>query len=356
MKKRTVLTLLIIAVMLFSNVTYADEGLTLDVEKTAGNIIKNSSAARTMDTNLNNLAITLNSLEKSPYSYASPGGYRNLLNLQYQINSGMRSKVVQDNAMRVDAYSKYVNLLKSQYAVELQKQVVSKAEQSYNSTQLKYKLGQASKDALDASQEQYSTKKLQLQINERQAKGLLSALNAQMGAAVATQYTSIIDSNMIPSEHILSLEEYAANALENRAEVLNAREQLEMKLKEKDFINNPNSNNTNPDYLQVEYDIASLQTQLENSGIDVQLDLIGIYDKLKSAMSAMDNAKTAMDTAQQDYNSVKLKYKLGTVSQLEQDNAELIYLQSRNNYRTAQLDAWLMQVQMRYSTELGLHL
>jgi outer membrane protein TolC len=354
MKKRAILVFLIITAMLVSNIIYADEGNKLDIEKAAGSIVKNSAAIKATDDALNNAAISLNNAKKSPFSYYANSSYSSLISGEYQLNAGLRDRAVLENTLRLDAYNKYLNVLKAKYTIDVQKEVFEQASQAYKNTQLKAKLNQVSKVELESSEAQYIMEELQLKIYERDLVTLITSLNALMGKAPTTEYTDLNEDNIIPQAEISTYEEYVSSALNNRAEILNLREQLDAKTKEKDLYTDPNSKEYNSYYIQLQYDIDLLNSKLETSAIDIQLELIVTYDQLTNSMAVLDDNQKTLLEAEKNLKTAELKFKMGRISLYDKEQEELAYLNSKYAFRKAQLDAWLAQVQMSFAANLGL--
>jgi outer membrane protein TolC len=351
MNKRVILIFSIIVAMLGSNIIYADEGISLDAERVVIEFLANSGSLKSADTALENAGDQLIAASKMPHNYLNP------LASEYQVNYVQRQRDVMQNTIFYTAYSNYIDVLKAKYAVEMQKLVLAQASDGYKNTQLKAKLGQVSKEQLQISEGQYNSEKLLLQIKERDLQALIATMNAMMGKAPTIQYTELIDNNLNPSVEINSAEEYVSSAIANRAEILNTKEQLEVKTLQRDkSFNNPNGLQNNPSYIQIKHEIEILNSQLDMSTIDIELEILSLYDELEGAMDALDSATDEMTEAEKNMKSVELKYKMGMTSKFNMNAEQISYMSSKNNLRQAQLNAWLMQIHMNFASGLGLNI
>lgn len=350
MNKRVILIFSIIVAMLAANMIYADEGISLDAERVVVESLANSGSLKSADTALENATDQLNAASKMPHNYLNP------LASEYQVNYVQRQRDLIQNAIFYTAYSNYIDVLKAKYAVDMQKLVLEQASDAYKNTQLKAKLGQASKEQLQISEGQYNSERLLLQIKERDLQALSASMNAMMGKAPTIQYTELIDNNLNPSAEINSAEEYVSSAIANRAEILNTKEQLEVKTLQRDKSFNPNGLQNNPSYIQIKHEIEILNSQLAMSTIDVELQILGLYDELEGAMAALDSAADEMTEAEKNLKSVELKYKMGMTSKFNMNAEQISYMSSKNNLRQAQLNAWLMQIHMNFASGLGLNI
>jgi outer membrane protein TolC len=348
MKKRVISILLIIATLLSSTIIYADEGNSLDVEKAAIKIIENSGQIKSAETMLKNASWN--------YAMASrmPGNYLNLLGSEHQANSAQRQKDVIQNSIQFATYSKYIDILKAEYALEIQKKSLELANEANENTKLKYKLNQVSNEQLVQSEGQYNSARLEQRIRERELNGLTASFNALMGEAPTKQYSEYVDNSMIPINDIAALETYTASALTNRAEILDVNEQLNLKTEQRRFTYGLGEVQNNPRHAQINSEIDLLATKLDITVVDIQLELLELYNNMKAAMVALDSAKDAMVEADKDFKSAELKYEMGLISRFDKQEEELAYMKSKYNFRKAQLDAWLSQVHMELASGLGL--
>jgi outer membrane protein TolC len=351
MKRRAILIFSIIIALLGSSMIYADEGNSLDAEKVVIEMLESSGSLKSANTALDNAADGLVAAQKMPHNYLNP------LASEYQVNYAQRQSDLLGNSIFFNSYNKYIEVLKANYAVEIQKKVVEQAADSYKNTQLRAKLEQVSKDQLQISEGQYNAEKLLLQIKERDLQALVASLNAVMGKSPDVQYSSFIDNNLTPMKEISSSEEYVSTALENRAEILNAKEQLEIKTLQKDNSFLPGYGlDTNPDYIQIIHEIDILNSQIDMSNVDIEIQILSLYDALKSTMAVLDSATDELKEAEKDLKAAELKYKLGTISKFDMNAEQISYLKIKYNFKQAQLDAWLMQNRMNMTSGLGLNL
>lgn len=350
MKKRAILILTIITALLGSNIIYADEGNSLDAEKVVIEMLENSGQLKSANTAVDNAGDQLVMAQKMPHNYLNPKA------TEYQVNYVQRQRDLLQNLIFFNGYSNYIEVLKANYAVEIQKKAVEQASDAYNNTQLKAKLGQVSKEQLQISEGQYNAEKLLLQIKERDLQAQVASLNATMGKSPDIQYSNFIDNNLTPMSEISSSEEYVSTALANRAEILNAKEQLEIKTLQRDKSFSPNLLYKNTDYIQIKHEIDILTSQIDMSVVDIEIQILSLYDALKSTMSVLDSATDELKEAEKNLKVAELKYKLGTISKFDMNAEQLSYSRIKYNFKQAQLDAWLMQSQMNMTSGLGLNL
>lgn len=346
MRKNGILIGSMIAVLLFANIIYAEDGNTLDAVKVAIQIMENDSSLKAA------AEASANAMEKFGNAKKSPD-YTNLISSEYQANISQRALAVKENAIRLEAYQQYINILKAKNALEVQRIALNQTEQAYKDMQLRAKLGIASEDELEAGEGQYMIEKLQLQIKERDLQTLLSTLNVLMGQEPRNDYSAFLDSNMVLSEEIETLEAYMASAMNNRAEILDIQEQLLIQETEKKFAVYKYQDLKDPIYTQFEYEIENLKSEMETNIVEIQIELQSKYDELTNSMKSLKDAQSAMEEAEEHLKLMELKSDMGILSETAKKAEELTYIKAKYNLKNAQLNAWLIQEQMNCVSGVG---
>lgn len=338
---------MMILTLLGSNMIYAEDDVSLDIEKFASKVIENSWQMKSAETALNNATISLSAIRKT-YSPL------NIMQLEYQAKATERQRDIAQNSIQFAAYNKYVEMLKAKYDLEIQNKAFAQATEAYNNTKLRYKLEQVSKEQMAQSEGQYNATRLEQQIKERQLKGLIASLNAMMGETPTKQYAEYTDKNIIPTKEIGTLESYVATASMSRAEILNINDQIALKEQERNYSFGSQLFQNNPRHEQIMYDIDILNAQVETSVVDIELELLDMYDNLKAAMTMLESAQDAMIEAEKDFKASELKFKMGMISRFDKQEGELAYMKVKYDLQKAQLDAWLVQTYIYLASGIGI--
>lgn len=348
MIKKIVSALLIVIVLLGTSSIYAEEDNSLDAERVVIELMDNSSDFKSAVTALSNAWDQLDRAQRQPYNYLNP------LSSEYQLNAAQRQSDITQNSIIYKGYSMYADILKVRYEVDLQKLILEQANELYKNTLLKFELGKASVEQLQTSEGQYQIEQLRLQIKERELQGLVASLNALMGRTPEIEYLYFIDYNLISSLEISKEEDYITKALANRAEILNIVEQLEVKTLQRDHSFNPNLLHINPDYIQLRQEIEILENQRDMNLINVEIEILGLYDELKIAMDNLENTKNEIIEAKNNLKDTELKYKMGLISNFDMKEEQLAYSRIEYKLKQVQLDAWLIQVKIDFASGVGL--
>lgn len=356
MKK--VISVLIVGLMLListNTVLAADD--TLDIEKVAIQTIKNSQAVQTYNRQVTEaqknvadvtaLANTLRGSLSYQNSYQTveaiilqPLEMKNILT---QVTNG---QAVVTNAIRLSAYKNYINLLKANYALNIQQGLMNGLDADYRTAQQQQTLGMVSSSQLRLSEIAYL--KAQYLYNSAQ-KGFDSAsmaVNNLMGEDIKKQYSNLQDYNITPAEKIKSLNDYINLGLANRMDIKNAQSTLDIKKQEYDYGKAEIPTDFQFYIQQQEYAIDNAQNDLDLARISVQQDITNLYKGLESTMKNLEAMKALEDQAVVNYQSAEIQYKNSQITLQDFDNAKVAKAQADVNYKNAQLDAWLMQTTM----------
>ena len=262
-------------------------------------------------------------------------------------------QLVVTNALRLTSYKAYIGLLKANYTLTIQQDLLNGLDADYKTSQLQHTLGMVSQSQLRLSEITYL--KSQYRNNSAQ-KGFNSAsmsVNNMMGEAISRQYSTLQDYNITPVAQMKSLNDYVSLALANRADIINVQSTLDTKKKEYDLGKAEIPTDFQFYIQQQEYAIDNAKNDLEFAKINVQIDITNLYKGLGSAMKNMEAMKDLEDQAVLNYQAAEVQYKNSLISLLAFDDAKVAKAQADVNYKNAQLDAWLMQTTMDSACGIG---
>lgn len=363
MKK--VISILIVGLMLLvstNTVLAADDSL--DIEKAAIQAVKNSQDIQTY-----NKMVTLAKKYYEDSNSAADAmrailGYQNSystleqivflpLNAKNNLTQTTNEQAVVTNAIRLSAYQDYINLLKANYALNIQQGLMNGLDADYRTAKQQATLGMISSSQLRLSEIAYL--KAQYSYNSA-AKSVDSAsmvINKLMGEELAKQYTTLQDKNITPAAQIKSLNDYINLALANRADIKNAQSTLDTNKQEYDYSKAEPATDYDFFVQKLEYSMDKAQNDLDLKKISVQQDITKLYKSLMGAMKNLEAMKDLDDQAVSNYQAAEIQYKNSQISLQEFDDAKVTKAKADVNYKNAQLDAWLMQNTMNTACGAG---
>lgn len=362
--KKGISVLLIIFMLLVSINTVNAADNILDIEKTAIQSIKNSQDVQSINRQVaeaqrNKADITsiVNAMRGSLQYQSSYQTVLSVILLPLQIENGLtqatNSQYVVTNAVRLAAYKSYIDLLKEEYALNIQHSLMLGFETDYKKAQLQYKLGMISQSELRLSEITYRKAQYRFDSANRGWNSASMAINNMMGEDLSKRYAKFQDNNITPSDQMKPLTDYVNLALANRADVLQAQSMLDLKEKEYELGKAAIPTDYHFYVRQQEHGIDSAQNDLELAKINVQLDITNLYTGLGSTMKNMEAMKELYDQAVVNYQAAELRYKNGQISLQAFSDAKVVKAQADINYKNAEIDAWFMQTTMDSACGIG---
>jgi len=362
---KKVMSILLIALMLLvssNTVKAADD--TLDIEKVAIQSIKNSQPVQSYNRQVGLLQKSYSDVEEIVNSYKDKLRYANSyqlieaivlqpLEIKNMLTQVVNGQLVVTNAVRLSSYKAYIDLLKANYALNIQQGLRDGLDADYKKAKLQQGLGMISQSDLRLSEIAFLKSQSRYDSAVKGSNSASMAVNKMMGEDLTTQYSTLQDYNITPVAEIKPLNDYVNLALGNRANIINAQSSLDTKKKEYEYGKSAVPTDFQFYIQQQEYAIDSAQNDLDLAKITVQQDITNLYKTLGSSMKIMEAMKDLEDQAVLDYQAAEIKYKNSQISLLEFDDAKVAKAQADVNYKNAELDAWLMQTTMDSACGIG---
>jgi len=241
------MSILIVALLLLvaTNTVMAGDD-TLDIEKVAIQSIKNSQDVQSMNRRLTtaqknyaDIKAMMNGLRGS---LAYSNSYKMVekiillpLETENQLTQITNGQFVVTNAIRLSSYKAYIELLKANYSLDIQRGLQNGFEADYKKAQLQQTLGMISQSRLRLSEIAYLKAQYRCDSAHKGFNTASMAVNHMMGEDIAKQYSTLQDYNITPAAQINSLNDYVNLALANRADIINAQGTLDIKKKQYEY-------------------------------------------------------------------------------------------------------------------------
>ncbi|WP_186431513.1 TolC family protein [Clostridium sp. BSD9I1] len=364
MNKKKLLTLLITGLMMLSSINVIaannnDNTNTLDIEKTAIETIKNSQSVKTLNKRMENAQKQYFDVQSAAQMAIARGISSvqliiyNPIDARNALNQFITSQQTTTNSVRNDAYSKYITLLKANYAVSIQSELNKSLAKDNENAQVKLNKGLISQNDARLIEINYLKSKYQLSSAEKNLDSAYMIINLAMGEDISQRYTALIDDNIVPTAEIKSLDDYVKAAVANRGEIVNAQNMLDSK-KEKFTYDKATYRTDYDNYIEkTQYDIDRAQNDLEQAKIGVELEINNGYKNLQEYMKTAESQQINYDLAKSNYESAKVRYDNDMITLNELQDAQIAKAQAQINLKNAQLDAWLGQAKMDNACGIG---
>jgi len=280
----------------------------------------------------------------------------NIVLLPLQIDSALvqvvNTKAVLTNALRISAYNTYISLLKAENNRNVQRDLMSGFYADYRKAQLQESLGMISPTELRLIEIDYLKARYSNDSAQRAFESALMAVNKLIGEDLAKQYARYQDQN-IQSAPLRSLDSYVKMALENRNEVVNARNALDYQEKAFELGTSVLQQDYNFFVQQQKYELENAQNNLELALNKVELSVVNLYSTLESASKNVTANRDMSEQAALAYQAAEVRFRNSQITARDLNSAKVRKAQADISYKNAQLDFWLVQAMMNSACGIG---
>ncbi|ACL22481.1 hypothetical protein Dhaf_4480 [Desulfitobacterium hafniense DCB-2] len=339
----------------------------LDIEKAAIQTIQNSQLLKTNGLGIAKLestyANTKGALKQSlgyiPYTPEPFQIVRSYLLtpkiLESNLTQYYNGHAMLTNSVRLSAYRQYADLLKADYAVNIQSELVNSLYEDYKKARIEKEKGMVTEAQLRLAEIAYEQTRYRYLSAQNSKDSAYLTLNHSMGEALDRKYATLQDYNVKPAAQIRTPEEYMSQALANRAEVGNAQSTLELLEEQYRY----GQFDIPPDFefyeLEEGQKIAEAKNNLELARINVQQNIVELYGYLESAMKAMEAMQYLAQQGEQNYQAAQIRYANDEITFIDLNNVKIAKTQADINFKNAEIDAWLTQTTMSLACDAGLY-
>jgi outer membrane protein TolC len=356
----------IIAILLLTNIFAAGESL--DIEKVASLSIINSMAIKlkadayeTADENLYNATNSTRGISQAARYPMSENTALSVIKalqvtpryVEYQRDAALIQLEAIENAVRLQAYEQYINLLKIDFNVNIQEQLVKSLDRSFKLAEKKYKLGKISKNDYRTAELNLKKAILEQQKNQRTKQSLTIRINQAISSPINTKYDKLISDNIVPEPKLKDVQSYIDSALNNRGEVLNTNKYLSVLEKDYEISKAGHPFDSDIYHKEYKYKIDEASNNVEIQKLNVQLEIMSAYKELEKRDMSLKTADKNLEIAKVDNQKISNMYKQGKISELDYMNANIQYSQAQTLQHNAQLDLWLYQKKIDCASVVG---
>lgn len=364
MKRKKLVALILFGAILFSgsSAIAAENSTTdtLDIEKAAIMSINNSitiqSANKQLENDKDQYANAV-AASKNPRGSSANQLIQTVILGPIEANNTLQqlqsSVDVSTNNVKLTAYSQYINLLKANYAANVEKDLVDNMESDENQAKMQLANGLITQNDERLVEINYQTSIYKFNSIQKSLDSAYMVINNATGMSLDTRYSQLVDNNITPSTTLKSLNDYVNAALTNRAEIVNDQNTLNALQKEYDYGKAEFPADFDTYCQNQQYKIDSAQNSLDEEKVNVQLEIVNGYKTLEGYMKAMDSQQANYDLAEANYESAKTQYNNSMITLSQFEDAEIAKAQAQMNLKNAQLDAWLEQMKMDNASGIG---
>jgi outer membrane protein TolC len=226
----------------------------------------------------------------------------------------------------------YDGLLSMYEGLEMLTKSYELAEENYASLESKYEKGLVSSMALAQGENDVAVALLEKNKMAREIENMEMTLKQMIGLNL-TQPISL-DEDLSYEEDLWALESYIVLALNNRNELITLTNSIEAKEAELTSIKDYFSS-TEPTYKIAEGELSNLSLELEQTKIEIELEIRQAYVEVSNTKNQLDVAYREYLDIQDDFEAIKKYYEVGLVPLSSVNSYELLVLQKESAYKGA---------------------
>ena len=247
------------------------------------------------------------------------------------------------NQLTYAAYAQYAGIAKMQAAIAIQQEALDLQQKNLEILKKKFELGAATRIEVENAELSYSKALIDINKSKRSLTSLVTGLNKHVGENLGTTYEDFDRSALAPSSRRMDepVEKYISRALENRSEVLLAKDEMSLaqrqaKLYETD-ITNFRTLDDKQDAIQaaeeaaITYDIT-LQ--------DIEAEVNSAYKQLVSLRGVTAYYESQIRTAQDNLDRVQTLFEFGMATAVSVDQVRISLSQSKMQLENNLIDIW----------------
>jgi len=256
-----------------------------------------------------------------------------------QIELLEKNKIVTKKRLELSATQMFYNIILTKESIELQQEITTTSKEQLDLLKEKYNKGVVSKNDVEQVNLEYETVLINLNKQKRMLQNAVLILNKTMGVPLNTSYDKFDGEIKYEPYKEINSEEMVKQAIENRYEILSAKDELNYKNIEYDIAKKYSVNNTYVKYSLVEKQKTQATLKLEKSIEDIELEITYACETIKNNYFKIENDEISLKSAQTKYNLMKNKYDNGqttmdvlNLAHIEVSSAKQAMLSDINNY------------------------
>ncbi|MBP2033726.1 outer membrane protein TolC [Clostridium algifaecis] len=370
MNRFNILVLTTTICLAFGSTAFA-QGNTLNIDGSIDSAIINSYKVKSADISIKQAHNSYNEDVKNASSYddqLDKGGgsldqYTKLTFMQkisdspkedefseYKYN---QMKSVAENEIKLSAYNQYTAVMNDKDAVDLENQKFNNATEQYNSAKLKLNIGTISPSDEKKAESDYITEKNQLRKAQRQYDLDIENMNKIIGTDIYARYDVLLKDKLTESPYIGSYSEYLNDALKNRAEILIGQKNIELQKFEYDTANGVFPNKQSIPNRLAQANIDNATDSLEIQKLDITSEVNGLYNDLQVKARMLKSKKDALNLAQTNYDTARVKYNIGVLSKIDFNSQAANLKSAQNDLKSAERAIWMAQFKLQLACDIG---
>ncbi|MBS4959804.1 MAG: TolC family protein [Clostridiales bacterium] len=225
----------------------------------------------------------------------------------------------------------FIQIKKAEDQLELAKQSLSVAEESYEQSRVKNELGMLSDVDLATAKDKLEQSKKAVESLELSIQSLYVGLNNLLGFDTAERYTIEYTADTEPVSVEAGIESYVTRKLSTDPYIKIQEANAESA---KFGVNAYAYDGASESYMSKEVKMKTAERTLKDTSDSMREKIRSTYNSLQQLEANRISLETALSTAQRNYDTAKKNFEIGNTTQLAVDQAALAVKQAETNILT----------------------
>lgn len=277
------------------------------------------------------------------------------LQSEYQLSVAKNNREVAENTLKLNIYTEYSSLMATKDSMDVEQKKFDNLESIFNKSQTQLSLGITSKVEARKNEVNYINEKPILTKQQRQMEISLMSMNKVIGEDLNKKYESFSKDILADTTKIKTLEQYVADALKNRTEVINAEKYVKLKQAEYDLANREYPNGEERYNQQAKYYLDEAQNKLETAKLNIEQEITNSYNDLAKKVKTIEYTKKSYELAKKSYSEYLIRYNLGMISKVDLGSKELSFKQAESNLKSLERGLWISELKLEYQCGKGIN-
>lgn len=283
-------------------------------------------------------------------AYLKHGYYADAAQVGYELAVMEKDKTL--SSIAYDVTQKYYSVKLMEQLVEISETGLAIARENADVVKKSYELGYVSQLEVKNVENSVKSAEFSLESNMRNKAIATENLKIALGIDLSGQDIVLTDEISVP-ELPQNSEEKIEGAMTTRYDVTALLKSSELSKRYFDITSAYMSKNTAA-YNSAYSEYLSSKYAYENSAKLIRLSLQNDYAAMLTARDSVDTALGSLEVKQIEYESAKIKYEMGLITNLELTSVMAELDSSKVQYENAKTEYLLAVLKFNYNTEIGI--
>lgn len=216
----------------------------------------------------------------------------------------------------------FIEILNLERDIEISERNIDIQEKNLNISRAKYNMGLLSKQELNEAESSFEKSKESIETQKTNLKNAFKNLNIIIGESdTSKEYNILIDVEYNPLEIETSIETYAEARTLESVSVKNAERNLQV-TKQSYVVEQVSDTGTTVSLMQAENSVSTSEMSLSDMKENMENQIVNLYNTIKSLETSIENNKKQLSDLNKNLEIAKLKYDIGSISEIELLQAE----------------------------------